>query len=440
LSKKNLARNIFSLGIMQAANYVFPLITVPVISRIIGPEKFGIINFADAVIMYFSLLINYGFDYSATRKIARDPDNAENRSSVFNEVFTSKCLLFVLSVAGFMTLLFTIPQLKQEKEVALFSFIVCLSAVFTQNWLFQGMQDLPKIAVLNFVAKLLFTIMILWVVRKKEDYLWQPLVSGIAYLSVSVFAFFWAVKKYNIKLSLVPVKKCLEVLRSEKTVFFSLVVISLYTTTNTVILGLYQSSEQVGYYTAGQKLIVIIQSVIAMPLAQALYPYIGRSFGESFETGLGQTRKLLPFVMALTGITGLLMIVAGPHFLTLFYGKAFSPSVPVFQILAFIPMIVGMSNIFGMQIMLNLKMDKTFFKITASGALLSILLNLVMVRYWGYIGSALNWLLTEIFITTTMYITLVKKGIQPFSTQYFRAGYITQWIKLILSKFQINRG
>ena len=68
-SKKGVLKNVFSLGVVQLCNYVFPFITVPIVSRIIGPDKFGVINFAAVFMTYFTLLINFGFDLSATRAI-----------------------------------------------------------------------------------------------------------------------------------------------------------------------------------------------------------------------------------------------------------------------------------------------------------------------------------------------------------------------------------
>src|SRR5215831_3436855 len=214
--KKGLIRNIASLGVVQIANYVFPLISVPVISRIIGPEKFGVINFAAAFIAYFIFFIGYGFDLSATRKIAHDPDNAENRNRVFSEVFFSQCILLFISIIIFAILLNVVPQLQTEKEVAVFSFLICFSTLITQNWLFQAMQDLSKVAWFNLISKILFTIAVLVVIRERSDYIWQPLILSISQITVSVISFTWAVKKYNIKLQRVSLRNCFALLWNEK--------------------------------------------------------------------------------------------------------------------------------------------------------------------------------------------------------------------------------
>src|SRR5476649_2627192 len=108
--KKHLSKSFFSLSLVQIANNVLPLISVPYVSRIIGPDKFGLINFAASFIAYFVLFIGFGFELSATRRIAQDPYNKAHRDLVFSEVLYSQLILFAVSVFVFIILLFTIPQ------------------------------------------------------------------------------------------------------------------------------------------------------------------------------------------------------------------------------------------------------------------------------------------------------------------------------------------
>lgn len=435
---KGLIKNIASLGIVQIANYVFPLITVPIISRIIGPDKFGAINYSGAFIAYFTMFIGYGFDLTATRRIAKDPQNESLRNQVFSEVFYTQIFLFFCCTLLFWGSLEIIPPLRAEKTIAIFTFLVCISTVLTQNWLFQAMQDLPKIAWLNFLTKLVFTFTILFIVKEKEDYIWQPLVASLTQILVATLSFFWALKKYKLKLLNINFGDVFNLLKSERTVFFSVVVISLYTTTNTVILGLMQSETQVGYYTAGQKLMDIARSVIGMPLAMALFPFIGKAFGQGFKEGLTTVHKVLPIIVLFTGMLGVGMLFIGPWLLRFFYGSKFEPAIPVFQILSFLPMLISISNVFGIQIMMNLKMDKLFFKITSSGAIISVLLNIILIKNFGYIGTAVDWIITELFVTVTMYFALRKNNINPVDPSKFKLSEFIRQFKFLATNFSLK--
>jgi O-antigen/teichoic acid export membrane protein len=441
-SNKQLTKNVLSLTIVQIASYVLPLISVPVVSRIIGPGKYGILNFAAAYIMYFILLVSYSFDFTATRKIARDPDNEQYRSIVFSEVFYTQCLLFVFSTLVFAALLYTVPELKTNKTVFTFTYFTCVATLFTQNWLFQAMQDLSKIALFNLISKLLFTVAILVVVRKNDDYIWQPFIIGVIQIVVSVWCFIWAFRKYRIKFVKVPLARCINVMLEERVVFFSLVFVNLYTSTNTVILGLYQNTEQVGYYTAAQRLIIVAQSVLVMPFAQAFYPFAGKAFGEGCEKGLRVVQKMVPLLIAFLGLASMIMLVLGTLVIRIFYGHKFEPAIPVFEILAIVPLVFSLSNVLGIQIMMNLGMDKLYFKITASAGILSVLLNLLTVKHWGYMGSTINWLVTEIFLLIAMYFMLRRKGLSPINFEYFRWPVMREYLqlmkKMLLAKISKN--
>lgn len=432
--KKILLKNIFSVGIIQIANYIFPLITIPIVSRIIGPDKFGTINFAASFVAYFTLLIGFGFDVTATRRVAADPFNEQNRNKVFSEVFLSQCVLLLFSIAIFATCLFLIPQLRIEKELAVYTFLTCFATLLTQNWLFQAMQDLHKIAILNLIGKVLFTVIVLSTIHVKSDYYWQPLALSLSQIAIAIFSFVWSIKKYHLKLLKVSFKNRLKLLWNEKTFFFSLCVISIYTSTTIVVLGITNNSTDVGYYTAGQKLILILQMIITVPLTQAIFPYIGKAFGDSFEKGIMVVQKIIPVVFIFTFISGLLIFLFSPYFITFFYGNKFMPAIIICRILAFIPMIISLGIVMGIHVMINLKMDKVFFKVTIIGAIFGMILNVVVVRYYGYIGAAFTWIATEFLNLSMLFFILNKKGIQIINLKYFSINYLATYLITIKSK------
>jgi O-antigen/teichoic acid export membrane protein len=440
-AKKGVVKNVVSLQLVQIANYVFPFITIPIISRVVGPDKLGVINFSAAFMTYFTLLINFGFDLSATRAIAASKDSLETRNRVFNQVVLAKVVLFIASLVLFLVALFTIPELRDEKAVAVFSFVLCFSWVITPNWLYQAMQELSRVAIFNMATKVLVTLVILWVIREKSDYVWAPLVTSVAQVIVGVYSFYYAIKRYKIRLQLPPLKPVLQLLWNERIIFFSQVVINLYTTTNVVLLGFLQSSEQVGFYTAGYRLILILQQFLMMPISQALFPLIGAAFAQGRERGLDVVRQVIPVINLLTIGASIVLFLLGPLMILFLYGDRFEPSIAVFRILAILPVIIGFSNMFGIQTMLNLKMDKTFFRITAIGALTSIALNFLLVTRFGFIGSAITWLVTELFITTAMFVVLSKNGVNLIERRYFTAGHLMTYLKpiIVTLKQKINR-
>lgn len=429
---KVLIKNVTSLSVVQIANLVLPLISFPIISRILGPEKYGIINFAASFITYFNLLIDYGFNLTATRRVAKEPLNEENRNIVFQEVLSAKIVLFTISVIIFLITLFTVTPLSKEKIVAVFSFLICISTVLTQNWLFQAMQNLNKIAILNLIGKVLFTIFILLVIRDPKDYIWQPFITSIIAILISLISFIWAIKTYNLRFTFTKWKRLKTLLWKEKTIFFSTVVVSLYTTTNIVILGFIQSNKEVGIYTAAQRLIIIAMSIVNMPITQALYPFISRSFGESKAKGIETVKKCIPLLFYFLFLLSLGMFIFGPLLIHILNGDKFSESIILFRILCILPFLIGISNILGIQIMLNTYMDKIFLYITSIGAVVGILLNIFLTYKWGNVGTAINWVIIETLITCIMYCVLYKRHIKPIDIKEFVPKKILSSVQQII--------
>jgi len=409
--KKVLINNISSLFSVQVANYVLPMVSVPIIVRIIGPDKYGLINYSAAIVSYFILIVNYGFDLTATRQVAQNRDNKPYIQELFSTVLWCKVFLFLITLVVFLGCFLILPVFRAEWKIMLYTYIALISWVITPNWIYQGMQELSRIAIFDIVIKLLFTVSVLIVIRHKSDYVYQPLAAGISQIAIGYYSFHYAMHRYGLKLLKVSFKKVMSVLKEERIIFFSSVIINLYTTTNTVILGSMVSIAQVGYYTAALRFIQMAQAIITLPLSNSFFPYVGAAFGKSREDGIAAARKVLPVVSIIGLLAFLGMAVLGPWALTLFFGKKFEPSIPIFITLAITPLVIVVSNVFGILVMMNLKMDKAFLRISAFGAIVSIGSNLLLVPWAGGLGSAFSLVITECFITATMGVFLYKQGI-----------------------------
>jgi O-antigen/teichoic acid export membrane protein len=413
--KKVLFKNITSLFIVQIANVFMPMLTIPYVVRVIGPEKFGIINYTGAIVGYFILLINYAFNLTASRRIAQNKNDKKKINQIFNEVLGAQIVLWVLAVVIFIFCIIFLPVFQQNLKVFIVTFLMTVACVLTPDWLYQGMGNLQRLAFFNLFSKIGFTIIILFLIKNAEDFFWQPLALSIVQIMVTFISLRWAIFKYNLKIKIPALKAILEVLNNDKTIFFSSIVISLYTTTNIVILGSFASVTEVGYFTAAQKFIILSQSVIIMPLTNALFPFIGGEFSKGEVNGINVVKKIAPYIVFIMFLLGLFLVTVGSWFIGVFYGDSFERSKLIFRVMAFIPFIISISNLYGIQIMLNLKLDKVILKITSIGAIISLCINALMVQYFGGFGAASAWLITELFITISMGFYLYKIGIQIFS-------------------------
>jgi PST family polysaccharide transporter len=412
-------KNISSLFLVQIANILLPLLSIPYVVRIIGPEKFGLINYSGAIVGYFILLVNYAFNLTASRRIAQNKNDNKKISEIFNEVLGCQIILWILSFCLFVLCIFFIPVFQQNMKVFIVTYLITVACVFTPDWLYQGMGELQRLAFFNLITKIALTAFIIFIIKKPSDFFWQPFAMSIVQIFVTFTSLNWAMFKYKIKIKIPNFSILINVLNNDKIIFFSSIIISLYTTTNVVILGSLASKMEVGYFSAAQKFIILAQSLIVMPLTNSLFPFIGGEFSYSNINGINAVKKIAPLIVTLMFFLGVFLLTFGTFFIGEFYGSSFQKSKIIFQLMAFIPFIISISNLYGIQIMLNLKLDNVFFKITTAGAIISLLINAVMVRFYGGIGAASAWLITELFITISTGYYLYKIGIQIFSIKAF---------------------
>ena len=145
-------------------------------------------------------------------------------------------------------------------------------------------------------------------------------------------------------------------------------------------------------------------------------------------------RKIFPIISYLTFFAGLTLYIFAPFIIELFYGSQFHKAILSFRIMAFAPFVISMSNVFGIQTMLNLNMDKTFFRATATASILGLLLNIAMSKFYGYIGTAWNTIIIETFVSAYMYFLLRRNNIEVFEKKYFSPKFVLTFLKSASSR------
>ena len=411
--KKRLMGNFLSLLFLQGANYIFPLITLPYLVRVLGPEKFGLIAFAQAFIGYFIILTDYGFNLSATKEISIYRDNKEKISKIFNSVIIIKLGFMTVSFLILSFLVLTIPKFKNDWLIYFFTFGMVLGNVLFPVWFFQGMERMKYITSLNITAKLIFTTSIFIFIRKMQDYIYVPLISSLGSIIVGVLSLWIVYKNFKVNFTLPDFKGIKYQLKEGWHIFISTVAISLYTTSNTFILGLFTNNTIVGYYSAAEKIIKASYGLLT-PVSQTAYPYISKLVTESKQKALNFIRKLAKLVgIGTFTLSSFLFIFATP-IVNIVLGPQYQQSIVVLRILAFLPFIIGLSNILGIQTMLTFNLKRTFSRILISAGLLNVTLALILSPLYQHIGVSIAVLVTEMFVTLSMFFYLEKKGIKFF--------------------------
>lgn len=406
--KRTLLSNIFSLGLLQAANYLLPLLTIPFLVRMLGPENFGLLAFATATIGYFILITDYGFNLSATRQISIARDDATKINEIFSAVMAIKALLTALSFCVLLTIVCIFEIFSSHKTLYLISFGLVIGQSIFPVWLFQGMERMRYITYVNIISKTIFTICIFMFVRQQDDYLLVPLFNSAGIILAGAWSLYLARKYFSISLSIPSKKEVTTQLREGWHIFISTISISAYTISTTFILGLLAGNTQAGYFSAAEKVIQAAKGIY-VPVSQAIFPMISKTATENRKRGLNVIKKLLIVLGGGMLVVSVIIFQLSERIVEILLGSQYVESADILKILAFIPFAVAISNILGIQTMLNYGHKSVFTRILICAAVLGLTLSFVLVPRLEAIGTATTLLIVESFVSITMMIFIIFK-------------------------------
>jgi PST family polysaccharide transporter len=410
------ASNFVALSIVQASNYLVPVIILPYLFRVLGDSRYGLVELARAVSVYFLTLTDYGFSLSATREVAVHREDPQEVSEIFSAVMLLRFLLVIASLVTLVALVLGIPKLRADWPIYLLAFGHVIGQWLLPAWLFQGMERMKALAIVNIIARVLYIVSIFLFVTGPADYIYVPALQSTASILTGLIALVMAFREFPIRFHVPAVGVLTRELKNGWHIFLSRMATSLYTTSNIVILGLFADASSVGYYAAGDKIARAVQG-LQLPLSQAIFPHIGKLASESRRAALTFASRIAKLVSVLTLGLSVALFVAAPYVAWLALGPKFAPGVTVIRILSFLPFIIGLSNIFGVQIMVNFGLKRAMTRILASAGFFNVLLALSLVVPLRHIGVSIAALLTEMVVTTVMFIVLRRNGIDILRPQ-----------------------
>lgn len=338
--KKRLLENFISLGALQIVSYIIPLLTLPYLSRILGVDKFGLVFFAQAFMMYFMVITDFGFELSATREVAVNRHNINSISNIFNSVMILKFLIIILCYIILCISYLFIPKIHDNWLLFQLSFLMVIGYAIYPVWFFQGMEHMKYITFLNILAKTIFLVLIFIFVHSNDDYILVPLLNSLGFFISGIIGLYFAVKRFNVKLYIPKLQSLKKQFCYSSEFFLSRISVTALSNTNTFCLGLISSNTMVGYYVAAEKICSAIKA-LQIPLKGALYPYISKY--RDIET----YKKVFKLAFIANVLVCLLMFIFAKYFITLFYGVEMQEAYKILRIFCFVVLITAPSTLIG---------------------------------------------------------------------------------------------
>lgn len=401
----SLKKNVLYSSILTAANYIFPLITYPYVSRVLGVDSIGLCNFVDGIINYFLLFATMGIGIIGIREISSSKSDHSKLNKTFSSLFLLNTISTSIVLAFLIASIFVVPQLNEHKDLM---FIGVLKLVFNYlliEWFYKGLEDFKYITNRTIVVKCLYVVAVFLFVRNKDDY-------AVYYFIMTMMIVVNAIINilHSRKLARLDVREVS--FRPYIKSFFILGIYgmlgSMYTSFNVAFLGFTAGDTEVGYYTTATKLYSILLSLftaftgVMMPRMSSL---LSENKIEEFKHLFNSS------VQILVGITIPLIFfseVFAPEIINLVSGKGYEGAIIPMRIILPLMLIIGYEQILIIQTLMPMKKDKAVFINASFGAVIGITANLVLVPQFKAIGSSIVWLISEIVVMVSAQFFVVK--------------------------------
>lgn len=392
---KTVFANFGYLSLLQVAGYVFPLISMPYLARVIGADGFGKIAFASAIVVWIQTISDWGFNLTATRDVAQNRDNKELVSRIISNVLWARSVLTLLSGIILLLVVLLVPYLRENADIIFVTFLLVPGYILFPEWFFQAIEKMKYTTFFNLFLKLVFTVAVFVFIHKREDYLIQPLLTTIGYLLCGIGALYLIFKKWGYTLYKPQWIEIFKMIRNSTDVFVNNLMPNLYNSFSVMLLGFFGGSTANGIYDGGNRFPSIFYQFQSV-LSRAFYPFLSRRPDKhSFYAKLN-------IVSALVG--SVILVLISPLIIKIMLGDEFEKSVVVMQILSFSVVFLAMGYTYGTNFLIINHKEKPLRNLTFISSIVGMCVSVPLVYYFSYIGAAVTVLLCRGLLGVGSYV------------------------------------
>lgn len=401
----SIKKNFIYSGILTSANYIFPLIVYPYVSRVLGVTRIGACNFVDSIVQYFILLSMFGITSIGVREIAKAKNDKDRLNQVYNSIFWTNALFTIISVVLLIVVIFSVQDLYEYRKLLYVGVLKVVSNFFLIDWLFRGLEEFKYITIRTLLVKCLYVIAVFLFIKEETDYTTYYLLTVMMITVNSILNHRYS--RNFVKVSFRNIK-CGTFIYPIIIMGVYSVMTSMYTTFNTAYLGFVAGDKEVGYYTTAHTLygaLLALFGAFTNVMLPRMSSLVSEGNIERFKYLLSKSSNILfsysiPFV--------LLFIVYAPEIINLYAGKGFEGAILPMQISMPLMIVIGYEQIIITQGLLPLDKNKAVLVNAIIGAFVGVVLSLIIVGKLKSVGSTLVWTVSELCVLISASVFIKK--------------------------------
>ena len=391
----SLKKNIFYSGILTTANYIFPLITYPYVSRVLGVANIGVCNFVDSIIHYFLIFSALGIGTVGIREIAKNKSDKEKLQKTFSQLFTINTITTSIAVILLLIAMHTVPKLQENYELMWIGVLKLVFNYLLIEWLYKGLEDFKYVTNRTILVRCLYVLSVFIFVKNADDLGTYYFLTSATVVVNAIINLLYARRVVQFKLCFSSLK---DYSKSVGILGVYNILTSMYTTFNVAYLGFVSSDTQVGYYTTSTK----IHSLILMAFTAVtgvLMPRIASILSEKRYTEYSRLIKKSIYILLLFSIPCVIVLeFFAPEIIYLIAGAGYEGAITPLRIIAPLVLIIGVEQILITQSLVPMGQDRAILTNSLFGAFVGVLMNLTIVPRYRAVGSSIVWVLSEITV------------------------------------------
>ena len=392
----NIKKNFAYKSVLTLSTYLINFITFPYVARVLGVERIGLVNFVDNTVNYFLLFATMGVGLLGVREIAAVKEDKKRRDQVYSSVLALNLLFTLVSLGIYLLCVVTIPKLCQYDELFYIGTAKILFTVFLVEWFFTGVENFRYITLRSILIKVLYIISVFLFVRDTSDYrLYFILTVGVVVLNALINQLyireFVRVRWNNIQL--------FKYLKQNVTLGIYTLMTSMYLTFNVMYLGLVSNNTEVGYYTTAFKLYSVVLGFFTA-FTNVMLPRMSSLLANGEKDRFQELVNRSFSVMSTCCIPLILCsMIMAPQIVYILSGPGYEGAILPMRIIMPAAFAVGVAQVLAIQVLMPMKKDKVLLVASIIGAVVSLLINLLVVPYIESVGSAVVLLCSEAVVT-----------------------------------------
>lgn len=391
----SIKKNIFYSSILTTANYLFPLLTFPYVSRVLGVTNIGIVNFVDSIIHYFILISMMGIGIVGIREVAKNKGNEEKLNQAFSGLFWLNTITTIIAIIILIVVTVWLEQLRIHWHLMLIGILKLLMNYMLIEWLYKGLEEFKYITIRTLIIKSLYVVSVFMFVRHQEDYPIYYFLMVMMIVVNSVINIFYSRHFVSLRCYQINIAKYL---RPFLTLGLYNLLNSMYLSVNVSWLGFVSGGTEVGYYTTASKLHNILIAMftaftgVMLPRMSAL---LAEGKIEEFKEKLRKANSVLfTFSIPLVIFT----VIYAPAIIYIIAGAGYEGAIAPMRIMMPLILVIGYEQILIVQALIPLGKDNAILKNSVAGAITGLLLNILLVSAYASIGASIVWLGSEIVV------------------------------------------